>query len=279
MAEENEAGEVEAPEAEDAVAATEEAQQDDKPSEGEEQATDADEAAEGDDTSQPAQEEPEEPTETATQRRRRQRRERIERLKEESRAKDAEIAALQERVEAFQEVDPETAADYDDAVEQNRINRALRKAEEVRLEQAKKAREGQAQTAQQDRAQIWQDRVAAEIDDVDDFNKKIASVSDMDLGPASKHLEEAIVEMDHGPQVALHLANDRTKLASLRGMSPVQLGIELAKIEAGIDAKPKPKPKMKSGAPKPAKPVKGTGAADVDIESMSIEELEKHRGF
>ena len=105
-----------------------------------------------------------------------------------------------------------------------------------------------------------------------DFMQKISS-------PAFKQgqaMQQAIILSDNGPALALHLAQNPQKTASINAMAPGLAMMELGRLSQALTPS---KPVLTSQAPPPAKPVKATGRVDKDPDKMSPEEYRRYRGY
>jgi hypothetical protein len=91
-----------------------------------------------------------------------------------------------------------------------------------------------------------------------------------DIGGLTPAFIEAAIETGEGPKVLYELAKDRDLAFKIMRMSPVKMGVEVAKVAVRVSQPPKPAPVSK--APAPIKPVKGSTTAEADPEKMSTSE-------
>jgi len=210
--------------------------------------------------------------ETKSQRKRRLRREREEQLWTEIVRKNKQIEDLTRRAGALKDIDPTAAENYDAANAQNAVNTAMRAQTEAQIETVKAEREMAEGEAKEAAIAAWEEQVA-ELAHIKDFAQKVYDLN----APFTAEIAAAVTQMERGPEIAYALANDHERLKRLNRLSPIQLGAELARIEAGLTL---PRPKTTSSAPKPIKPLKGsTTAPDVNLESADYATFKKLRGF
>lgn len=210
--------------------------------------------------------------ETKSHRKRRLRREREEQLRAEVERKDKEIFDLTRRIDALKDEDPNAAENYDAANAQNAVNRAMRAQTQAQIDAAKADRERVESEAKEAARAAWDEQVA-ELAHIKDFAQKVYDPKT----PFEQHVALAVTQMERGPEIAYALANDHERLRRLAKLPPIQLGAELARIEAGLTT---PKPKLQSSAPAPLKTLKGsTTAPDVSLETADYETYKKLRGL
>lgn len=210
---------------------------------------------------------------TKRQRQRQERREREEALRRDLAAKDKELDRLNKRIAKLTPVDPNAAPDYDAAVAEN-AQKQVKKAEiSADLEELEAERKEIADKASAARKAAWDEKVA-DLTHIKDFAEKV--YGDPSL-PFTPQIVETIADMDRGPEVAYHLANNKAELLQLAEMSPMRAAIELGKIEARLVF---PKPKTRSTAPPPIKPLKGAAtAAEIDLNTANYADYRRARGF
>lgn len=211
--------------------------------------------------------------ETKQQRKRRLRREREQRLEAELAQERKRLEALQKRIDALTDIDPNASENYDEAIAQNTVNKTLRAQGQAELEDAKaKAQEieSEAQTA---RLEAWNEKVS-ELAHIKDFKDRVLNDPEV---PFTPEIVATVVELDRGPEVAYHLATHQEELRRLHRLSPVRLGVELGRIEASLSL---PKPKLKSTAPAPLKTLKSSNTeSEPDLESAEYEQFKELRGL
>jgi len=226
---------------------------------------------------EPAEEEPESDDqqadkETKSQRKRRLRREREEQLRAEVERKDKEIADLKRREAALKDEDPNAADNYDAALAQNIVNRTLRAQTQAQIDAVQAERERVESEAKEAARAAWDEQVA-ELAHIKDFAQKVYDPN----VPFTSDVAAAITQMERGPEIAYALANDHERLKRLAKLPLLQLGAELARIEAGLTL---PKPKLQSSAPAPLKILKGsTTPPDVNLETADYDTYKKLRGL
>lgn len=219
--------------------------------------------------------EAEDDKETPTQRRRRQRREARERDRARAEEAEAKAKALKDRLKQYEPIDPNTADDYDLAVAENAA-KALRRADtQAEIDSVEsegtKAREAVDQEATQD----FVERVEDLSKTIPDLKDKIREMAEAVPEPIQKLMA---FEMERGPEVAYHLANNPDQLKRIAAMQPMQAAMTLGRIESQLSAPPKPK--VKSDAPAPLSRVSGGKAAsEVDLNTADFETYKKARGL
>ncbi len=277
---ENTEGELAAPVESDAETANEtteeESQQDQVAEETEGEASEGGEVA--DDAAKPteeakAEEEDEEPeTESKSQRKRRLRKERAQRVQDELEREKRRVEALTKRIDALKDTDPNASDNYDEAVAQNTVNRTIRAQTEAEREDAAARALEIEEESKKVRADAWNERVA-EAKHIRDFSDKVYDQT----VPFTDQIVSAVQDLDAGPDVAYHLATHQEELRRLHRLTPVQLGVELGKIEASIST---PKPKLKSTAPTPLNTIQETTTEpDFNAETATYQEYRKRMGF
>ena len=149
---------------------------------------------------------------------------------------------------------------------------------ERKFEEKLTARERQEQEAkrQNDSAKAsenWNKKLADIRKEVPDYDDLIEAA---DI-PVSQAMAQAITESDIGPRVALYLANHPEEAESMLNLSPSATLRAIGRIEAKIEAEGSKK--QISGAPKPIKPVSGSGsgANSGPADNQSMDEWLKAR--
>jgi hypothetical protein len=210
------------------------------------------------------------PSQARRQRRREAReRHRLELEETQRRAREAE-----ERLAQYEDVDPNTADDYDTAIQQNAVNRALRTQGQREAEALKK--EADNRTAQVRETKLKEFREdARELAHITDFEDKVFNDTSV---PFTPDMVEAILDMERGPEVAYHLATNTDELRDIAQLPPMQKAMALGKLEATLPAVPKPK--RISSAQEPLKKLSGNGAKlEPNPDKMSYQEYRAHRGM
>lgn len=127
------------------------------------------------------------------------------------------------------------------------------------------------------------EKKAREIVDARQFNakadetyeagkKKFADFEDSvsvlrNVGVMNKPFLDAVFEVGAAPEILHYLGTHPDEADRLRGLSPVKLGVEMAKLSSSVS-----KPKPVSAAPAPIVTVDGTAKGSVDPEKMTTEQ-------
>lgn len=113
-------------------------------------------------------------------------------------------------------------------------------------------------------------------------------------GPLTIGMQQALIDSEYGPEVALEIAKNPKIGQRMANMSLVQLNKEVARLEVKIEGKlegkqaknsqkSKSQKKVKSSAPPPVKPVKASSKNNVQKDDESYEDYlkrrQKRRGF
>ena len=91
-----------------------------------------------------------------------------------------------------------------------------------------------------------------------------------DIGGLTPAFIEAAIETGEGHKVLYALAQDRDLAHKIMRMTPVKMGVEVAKVAARVSQPAKPAPVSK--APAPIKPLKGSTAVESNPEKMTTAE-------
>lgn len=254
--------------AEEEAQTPDETETDDQESDADEAETEQEEAqtAKDDDTETESEEEKPSPSQARRQRRREAReRQRLELEQAQQRAREAE-----ERLSKYEDIDPATADDYDTAVQQNAVNRALKARDQSEADALKRDAEDRAQKAREQKVREFQED-ARELTHITDFDKVYTA-------PFPDDLAMTIMDMERGPEVAYHLATNTDKLSDIARLPPMQRAIELGKLEATLPSAPKPK--RISQAAEPIKTLSGNGAKlEPNPENMTYQEYRAYKGM
>ncbi len=96
-----------------------------------------------------------------------------------------------------------------------------------------------------------------------DFEGKMTLLRDLGvIGPANVTVAEAAMATGDGHKVLYALGQDTEEAARIAGLPPVQMGVELAKLAAKLNAKPKAEI---SRAPAPISPLGGIAKSEPDL--------------
>ena len=138
--------------------------------------------------------------------------------------------------------------DYQDALTDWRVEQKLAEArQKEQAEKERKTREEQQQTLAQNIQSINQKG----SNEFEDYAETVLENRDL---PITDSMVRTISEMENGHRVAYHLGHNPQKAAEIAQKSPYRQALELAKLEAQLNAKP---PKKTTNAPPPTEGVKG----------------------
>jgi hypothetical protein len=98
-----------------------------------------------------------------------------------------------------------------------------------------------------------------------DFDDSVSVLRN--VGVMNKPFLDAVFEVGPAPEILHYLGTHPDEADRLRGLNPVKLGVEMAKLASNVT-----KPKPVSAAPAPIVTVDGTAKAEVDPEKMTTEE-------
>ncbi len=116
----------------------------------------------------------------------------------------------------------------------------------------------EAQAKQQ--AETWESRVKEAAKEFKDFNDYVNVVV-----PMTPYMRDFVYESEIGPKLVYALAKDLTEAQRIAGMTPVQQGKALDKLELQLTGTPAPPVQQitKASAPPPIKPLAGGSTASV----------------
>lgn len=117
---------------------------------------------------------------------------------------------------------------------------------------------------------LWAASIAEARTSYEDFDRVALNTG----LPVSDAMASIIQSMDQGPDVLYHLGSNPTVAHRIAMLSPIEAAMELARIEAGLQA---PQPRQKTNAPEPIKPVRGNAAPTKDPAKMSTDEYRAWR--
>lgn len=149
-----------------------------------------------------------------------------------------------------------------------------RKWEEKQTAREREAEEARRRSNSENMDKEWRKRRDEVANQIPDYAERMEEASDMMLNEATV---EAIKESDVGPKIAYHLATHPEEAAKLFNLSPSATLRAIGRIEAKIEAEGSKK--QISSAPKPIKPVtgSGSGANNGPADTQSTEEWMKAR--
>ena len=150
---------------------------------------------------------------------------------------------------------PDKFSDYAEYVEaladwkaEQRVNQALSQREQAQAQRLQ-------DELQQERVSTWAQRQDAARQSISDYDEVMASAPD---APVAQHVGESILDSEHGPAIAYHLAKHPAELARINALPPMAAAREIGRLEASLSsAKPAPA-KQVSNAPAPIKPINAT---------------------
>lgn len=107
-----------------------------------------------------------------------------------------------------------------------------------------------------------------------DFQKKVKDMAD-DIGQIPGVMIGILDDLDNGGDVLSHLVNNTDEAETLYRLSPVKMGVQLAKLSNKLADAAKPKPKAVSRVPKPNEPLGGGSRSAVPAlrDNMSMDEF------
>jgi len=156
---------------------------------------------------------------------------------------------------------PEPTADQFDTYDQ--YVRAVTKWE-IAQTLAEQSSTRAQQTTDMVRAANWDARLVEARAAIPDFAEVVGS-SEVVL---AKHVEDAMLDSDLGPQLAYHMAQHPELVDRLNGLSPAKAALEMGRLEVSLAA-PVVKPMTK--APAPATPIRGGPTTKVPLATADME--------
>lgn len=122
----------------------------------------------------------------------------------------------------------------------------------------------------------YAERVTKFVEAQPDFDEVLANTT----APATKIMENVIIESDHGPEIAYFLAKNEAEAARIASLPPHRQLIEMGKLEARMEKRadtPPPQKRM-TQAPEPIKPLGTvTPTAKKDPSQMTDAEFNEWR--
>ena len=129
----------------------------------------------------------------------------------------------------------------------------------------------QQKQTQQSRQSDFEKRQAEFATSNPEYVEKVMQNDSLPISPA---MAEVIRESELGPQVALWLANNADKAASIAMLPPIAAARELGRIEARIEQdKAKPVPVISKAPPPPAKIEATDPSVKIELDSPEAEQL------
>ena len=168
---------------------------------------------------------------------------------------------------------PDQYKDYGEFVEaladwkaDQRVSAALAARDGERAKDA----EGRAAKAGTD---AWQERQTAVRGTIADYDEVIGK-SQIVVAP---HVITALLDSEHGPEVAYHLAKHPDQADRINGLSPLSAAREIGRLEASLSAPKQPIVKPASNAPAPISPVRNSASQANDPAQMTHEQYRQMR--
>lgn len=206
---------------------------------------------------------------------------RLKSAKEEAERKAAELEAKIQRYETKSPEMPirpridDDEIDYNDekldsALDQYYIDLAKWTAKNELAEFEQKDAAKRIQSEQQKREQEYAKKVeAAGIEDYAEKLDSIALAFEKEQVLIPDYLVEAIQTDDNGPKIVEHFFSHPDKAISIAKLGTVQAALEIGRLSAMIS---NGKPLQKTKAPKPVKPVKGSGAKPKSTDNFTLQD-------
>lgn len=217
------------------------------------------------------------------------------RLKSANEEKDRKLAELESRVQGYEAEQPERPSrptledddvDYDEdklatKMDQYYENLADWKTQQRIREYEQKGAVDRIQEKKRKLATDFQARVEESgIEDYDSKLDKLINEFEQRKILIPDHFVESIQLAEQGPKIVEYFSSEPSKAIEISKKGVVQAALEIGKISAKISAG---KPLQATRAPKPVKPVKGSGVKPQDTESYTVNDwVEKdlsHLGF
>ena len=130
------------------------------------------------------------------------------------------------------------------------------------LSERDQAEQQRQQAQQQDqRAKTWAERQESTRKAMPDYDEVLASADT----PVAPHLVDLLLDSDHGPAIAYHLAKHPNEAQRLNGLSPLGAARELGRLEASLSTKAASAQaapvKPISQAPAPVRPISASASS------------------
>ena len=187
----------------------------------------------------------------------------------------AQPSTVEQQPTAPQKPTPEQFDDYADYMEALAEFKAEEKVAKVLSErEAKAAQQQQAQA----RFSTWNDRLTAARAAMTDYDQVVGASE----SPIATHVSDAILDSEHGPALAYHLAKHPDLLNQLNSLSPRQADREIGRLEerlaGGVSAQHASEPVKTSNAPKPASVSSAQGRSTTpNLATASMDEYVRQR--
>lgn len=170
--------------------------------------------------------------------------------------KELEGSAGEAPMDEPKEEDFENYSDYTKAL-------AKYTYQEEKARESEKAKETSVRTAAQERSRNFEQRADIVREEKEDFDEVAKSPEMLEFyARSAPHVAEAVMESEKGAEIAYYLGSNQDVAVEMARKSPVQVAIEIGKLEAKFSQKPKPRATSK--APKPISPTAGGGHGGAD---------------
>ena len=170
---------------------------------------------------------------------------------------------------APRESDYEEYSDFLEAKDEYLVEKAEFRAYNKAKAEIEAEQQRRVQEVNQTEATRWVQEGAKKYPD---FQKVIAPHAD--TIPAV--MAAAVKASDNGHEIAYHLGNNQAEFNRIAGLQPVQQAIEIGKLSMRLSTRPAPA-KTITSAPPPIKEITSGGTADLDPNTMSMEDYAKWR--
>ena len=185
---------------------------------------------------------------------------------------EAEFAAVGLTAENFEKA----GRSYDDLL-MAKSAFAMQKRAAVLTKQAEEARARESVTKSQ---AAFMERIEKAAETDPDLPRIVGAQDARDpyFVPISQAMAEVIRDSEVGPKLIRHLANNKAESMRIHNLPPLAAARELGRIEARILATPAPEPpKRVSQAPEPIKSLTPSGATEIDLDKIPIDDFMKKR--
>ena len=192
---------------------------------------------------------------------------RIDELTRNWRETQRELALVKGLVSQSTPISPEQGADKPQLDDFETYDEYVDKLTDWKVDQkfAKTSQESAQRNAGQIQQATWATKLEAALPNLPDY-EAIVGASETPVVP---HVVEALMEADHGPELAYHLAKNPAVVERLNAMSPAKAAMEVARLEAQITA-PAARPTTK--APAPVNPLRPAPALQSDLAKAQMDD-------
>jgi hypothetical protein len=197
--------------------------------------------------------------------------ERIKQLTDRAKAAEQKLAALQAQQEQHKVEPAKDPLDYASDAEYNRavIKEAVAEAEAKTIQRLAEDAQRERQAAV---VEAWNAKTASVKERAPDFDQVVYG----DHVTIKPHMAEAIMNDDHGADVAYFLGKNPAEARRIAGLSPIAAAVEIGRLSARFAEQPAPK--RVTAASRPPTTLQGHGSpSEPDISRMSFEQYKAHR--